>query len=72
MNATFPMVGDTDLAISRKYGIVLPVVKHLKRVTFVIDAEGIVRGVFHHEVLISKHVESVRSLLQTLKKSTQS
>jgi hypothetical protein len=34
-------------------------------VTFVIDKEGVVRGVYHHEILISRHVEQVRTLLQS-------
>ncbi len=39
-----------------------------KRVTFVIDGEGVVRGVFRHEMLnIDQHVKDVRGVLAGLR-----
>jgi peroxiredoxin Q/BCP len=37
-----------------------------KRVTFVIDGEGVIRGVFHHELAIGRHVDEVRRCLESL------
>lgn len=37
-----------------------------KRVTYVIDAAGVIRGVFHHELDVDAHVTDVRRCLATL------
>jgi peroxiredoxin Q/BCP len=37
-----------------------------KRVTYVIDAEGVIRGIFHHEFDINAHVDDVRRCLASL------
>jgi peroxiredoxin len=65
--ATFPMVGDGDKEISRQFGVVRPWLKLDRRVTFVIDKQGIVRGVFQHEFQISRHLDDVLHLLERLK-----
>ena len=62
----FPLVADTGRGLSRLYGAVRwegpwP---RAKRITYVIDREGIIRGVFHHELRIAKHVADVLSLLR--------
>ncbi|HEX7572366.1 MAG TPA: peroxiredoxin [Bacteroidota bacterium] len=62
----FPLVADTGRALSRLYGAVRwegpwP---RAKRVTYVIDKEGIIRGVFHHELRITKHIADVLSVLR--------
>jgi thioredoxin-dependent peroxiredoxin len=61
----FPLIPDTSRELSRLYGTVRwggpwP---GAKRVTYVIDKDGIIRGVFHHEFRIARHVERVLSLL---------
>ena len=62
----FPLVADTGRGLSRLYGAVRwegpwP---RAKRITYVIDREGIIRGVFHHELRIAKHVADVLSMLR--------
>ncbi len=62
----FPLIADTGRALSRLYGAVRwegpwP---RAKRVTYVIDKEGIIRGVFHHELRIEKHIADVLSVLR--------
>jgi thioredoxin-dependent peroxiredoxin len=37
-----------------------------KRLTYVIDAEGIIRGIFHHELDIGAHVDDVRRCLASI------
>ena len=63
----YPMIGDPSLAISKLYGVLRPFLKLDRRVTFVIDPEGVVRGVFEHEFQISKHLDRVLHLLEELR-----
>jgi peroxiredoxin Q/BCP len=61
----FPLIADTSRELSRLYGTIRwegpwP---GMKRVTYVIDKDGVIRGVFHHELRIARHVERVLSLL---------
>jgi peroxiredoxin Q/BCP len=63
----FPLIADPGRDIIRAYGVqrrlrFLP----NKRVTYVIDKTGIVRGVFHHEIAIGKHVDEVIAGLRSL------
>lgn len=59
LKAPFPLVPDADLAISRAYGVLWPVVGVARRVTFVIDPKRRVLAVFHHEIQIKKHRDDV-------------
>jgi peroxiredoxin len=65
--ATFPMVGDGDKEISRQFGVLRPWLRLDRRVTFVLDRDGVVRGVFEHEFQISRHLDDVLHLLERLK-----
>ena len=38
-----------------------------KRVTYVIDPAGVIRGIFHHEFAINSHVDDVRRCLASLR-----
>lgn len=63
----FPMVADTDRAISgayRTFFLLLPKVSH--RVTYVIGRDGIIAGVFNHEFQISKHLDEVLGFVREL------
>ena len=61
---TFPLIADTDHVISRGYGVLRPLIPVDQRVTFMIDEEGIVRGVFRHEVQVSRHLDDVLHFLR--------
>lgn len=69
-NLPFPLISDHDRSISKLYGAAriggsfLPV----KRVTFVIDKEGIIRKVAHHELVIGKHIDAITECLEELAK----
>ncbi|HXU71431.1 MAG TPA: peroxiredoxin [Polyangia bacterium] len=63
--APFPLVGDEDKRICEAFGVLWPLIKIPQRITFVIDEEGIVRAVFHHEVQISRHLDDVREFLES-------
>lgn len=67
----FDLLSDPDGRIARAFGAaylggLLPLTR---RMTFVIDAQGIVRGIFRHELSVERHVEDVRRCLQTLEPS---
>jgi peroxiredoxin Q/BCP len=42
----FPLLCDTDYAVSRAFGVARPMVGVAKRTTFLIDADGTLRKVF--------------------------
>lgn len=56
----FPLLGDPDKLIAKLCGVLWPLVSLAKRVTFVVDGEGIVRHVVHHELRIDQHVSEVK------------
>ncbi len=66
IQATFAMIGDQDRSVSKAFDVLWPLIGKAQRVTYVIDGEGVIRGVFHHEVRVGKHLEDVRSLVKDL------
>lgn len=65
----FPLIADPDGAIGALFGVrrgwtfgLAPV----RRATFVIDREGVICRVFHHELAISRHVDDVVQALKEL------
>ena len=65
----FPLLADESGAISRRYDVMGGLRGLLgmpKRVTYVIDKQGIVRGVFHHELRVELHLNDVRRLIDEL------
>lgn len=64
LQASFPLVGDEDGTIARAYGVLWPLLGVAKRVTFVINPDGVVAALFRHEVQISKHLDDVSRFLE--------
>lgn len=62
----FPLLSDVDRSISKAYGVLRLFGVFTKRVTFVIDRDGILRGIFRHELSAGKHVDDVAALLAKL------
>jgi peroxiredoxin Q/BCP len=60
----FALVGDEDKRICEAFGILWPLIKLPQRITFIVDEQGIVQAVFHHEVQISRHLDDVRNFLE--------
>lgn len=56
---TFPMIADTDRAISRAYDVLFMFLPLAHRVTYVIDRKGVIAGVFNHEFAVVKHLDEV-------------
>lgn len=70
----FQLLADEDGSISKACGAtmlggLLPI---SKRVTYVVDAKGVVRGVFDHTFAAEKHVADVRALLEELSMESDS
>jgi thioredoxin-dependent peroxiredoxin len=62
----FPLLSDKKRRISKDYGVQRLFGLFTKRVTFVIDGEQRIRGVFHHEMSAKAHMEDVRRCLASL------
>jgi peroxiredoxin Q/BCP len=65
----FPMLGDPSRAIGRSYDVLRPLLNVAKRVTYVIGPDGRIEAIFHHELLVGKHLDDVREHLQRHKGS---
>ena len=55
----FKLIGDESRVISESYGVVWPVLRIDRRATFVIDEQGVIVEVIHHEVQVYRHLEDV-------------
>jgi peroxiredoxin Q/BCP len=63
----FPLISDGDGAIARAYGVLrLGGWLLTKRVTFVIDRDGVVRHVTHSELSMDRHVDEAIAALRAL------
>lgn len=65
----FHLLSDEDGRVSRDYealGLIGSVLKMPRRITYLIDKEGIVRAAFRHELAIKRHLDDVRSALAAL------
>ncbi len=57
VKAPYPMIPDPDGTIARKFDVLWPFFKLVRRITFVIDGAGDIRGVFQHEIRVLQHVD---------------
>ena len=55
----FRLIGDESREISERYKVVWPVLRIDRRATFVIDEQGVIAEVIHHEVQVYRHLEDV-------------
>jgi peroxiredoxin Q/BCP len=62
------MVGDVDRKLTSSFDVLWPLLRIPRRVTYVIDHAGMVRGVFHFELKPEKHIEETLRLLDTLER----
>lgn len=59
----FPLASDKSGEVSRLYDVRRWLGLGSSRVTYVIDANGIIRDAFHHEFSTSSHVERALEVL---------
>jgi peroxiredoxin Q/BCP len=62
----FSLASDPDLHLAKLYDVVGFGGLWLKRVTYVIDRELVIRGVLHHEIFVDAHWQRTVELLKTL------
>lgn len=62
----FSLASDPDLRLARLYDVMGLAGLWLKRVTYVIDSELVIKGVLHHEILVDAHWQRTIELLKTL------
>jgi peroxiredoxin Q/BCP len=55
----FPIISDERRYISRAYDVTWPLVSTIKRITYVMDAQGVIEAVFRHEFQVSRHLDDV-------------
>jgi thioredoxin-dependent peroxiredoxin len=67
-NLPFDLIADTNRILIRSYGVERAggFVRLPKRVTYVIDMEGIIRLAAHHEIAVSNHLYDVLATLREL------
>jgi peroxiredoxin Q/BCP len=66
--ASFPFVGDTDGKLGDIFGVKPLIIPGYKRVTFVIDEQGVVEHVFKGELSFAGHSEDALAYLKARKK----
>ena len=67
----FTLLSDSDKKIARQYGVARRFGLPVSRVTYLIDSDGVIRNVYHHEFRISRHVNNVLKGLEALSKQEQ-
>ena len=60
----FALLGDPARDISRAYDALWPVLKVDRRVTYIIDPEGVIESVIRHEVRVWRHLDDVLAYVQ--------
>ncbi len=45
LGLTYPILSDDRRAVSRQYGVLMPLIRLAKRTTFVIDKHGIIQAI---------------------------
>jgi peroxiredoxin Q/BCP len=61
-NLRFPLIGDGD--ICKRWGVLWPLLHLPRRITFIVDENGVVAARFAHEVQVSRHLDDVLRYLE--------
>lgn len=68
LDVTYPMVGDPDRKLTSQYDVLWPIIRVARRVTYVIDHTGMIRGVLAYEFQVNRHTEETLHLLGKLER----
>lgn len=71
LRAPFPMIGDADKKISQAYGVLMPLIRLPRRVTFIVDPHRRIEAVFEHHLQIARHRDDVLLHIDRLIRSRQ-
>jgi thioredoxin-dependent peroxiredoxin len=66
LDVKFPMIADQDRAIARAYDVFFWLLPVVHRVTYVIDRQGTIAGVFNHELQVVRHLDQVLRFVRDL------
>jgi peroxiredoxin Q/BCP len=58
-NIEFSLIGDESRVVSTAYGVLWPILRVDRRVTFIIGPSGVVEAVIKHETRVSRHLDDV-------------
>lgn len=64
LNVSFPLVADVHQQALREYGVLRSLLPVPKRITYIIDPQGIIRAVFQHDIQVGKHLDEVLAFLR--------
>jgi peroxiredoxin len=67
---SYPMIADTDLAITRAYAVQWPLIPYSRRVAYVMDAKHVVRAVFRHEFQANRHLDEIMRFARAWQRPT--
>jgi len=65
----FPLIGDKKAEIQALFDVKRPILSSNRRVTYIIDEEGVVAAVFHHEFQVLRHMDDVRLFFEKRSRS---
>lgn len=60
---TFPLILDPKGRLARAYEAFRPLIRIPKRITYVIDGNGVILGAVHQEFNVQAHLDMIRSVL---------
>jgi peroxiredoxin (alkyl hydroperoxide reductase subunit C) len=65
---TFPVIADLDMKVSRLYGMIHPAASETAavRAVFIIDPEGILRGMLYYPLTTGRNIDEILRFLQAL------
>jgi len=63
-NVEFPLLGDSDRKLSNLFGVLWPLVRVDRRVTFLIGPTGLVEDVIKHETRVYRHLDDALAALE--------
>ena len=63
---SFPLIADSDEKMSKAYGVTRGFLPFNKRITFIIDPDGMIVARFHHEVQVLRHIDDVIAFLKAV------
>ncbi len=66
LGVKFPMIADRERALAHDYEVFFSFLPLVHRVTYVIDREGVIAGVFNHEFQVVKHLDQVMRFVRAL------
>ena len=71
LGVKFPMIADRGRELAHAYEVFFSFLPLVHRVTYVIDRDGVIAGVFNHELQVVKHLDQVMKFVRELPPPTR-